>query len=108
MNDMKKCAQKDVLKKLIALAQEAMMDGMGESEEAGESVLEDMAECPAEEMEEEMAGDESADSEDEEGFGDYVKREMKKGNKSPLKSGRRVAMIVASKAPSAPMAKGKF
>ncbi len=115
MDDMKKQASRDVLKKLIAMCQQMMMDGMGDSEKAGADLKdklgdamaegsdhEESLETPVEEaMETEDDGDETPGS-----LQDHIKAEMKKGKRSPLSSGRKVAIMVAGPAKTA--SKGRY
>ena len=100
-------AARDVLKKLICLAQEAMMDGMGDDESEGGKIADAVKEEAMDEKNEamEMASDDSEMEDEEEGemsFDDYKKSEMKRTNKSPLASGRKSAMFISA----GPMKKG--
>lgn len=93
----KASAKKDVLKKLIEMAQEMMMEGMGDSEEAGNRISEAMQDgsAVAEGESAEVDGDVSLEGEDDD-FDDYRKAEMKKGLRSPIKD-RKVAIMVAGR-----------
>ncbi len=111
--DMKRQAHRDVLKHLIKMAQGMMMKGLGDSEEAGDKIKDALAEgspgeeaqeSPAEEKLEIDAGE--GDSGDDEKFDDYRKKEMKRGNKSPLKDRKSMMIVSARAAPMPSMARG--
>lgn len=103
MDDLKKQANRDVLKKLIAMCQQMMVDGMGDDESAGADVKdklgdeldedpkEEAMESPAEEkVEDDAEGDDAPLS-----LQDHIRAEMKKGKRSPVKADRSVAVMVA-------------
>ena len=117
MDDVKKQASRDVLKKLIAMCQQMMVDGMGDDESAGAEVKdklgdeldedpkEEALESPTEETAEDAAeGDDGPLS-----LQDHIRAEMKKGSRSPVKAGRSVAVMVARPAPAMKAAgKGRY
>ncbi len=109
MHDEKKSAKHDVLKKLIQMAQEMMMEGHGDDEEAGNKLSDAMkegslAEEAAESPEEEKAEGDDMDADE---FGDYKKKEMKRGLRSPIKD-RKVAIMVAARPAKMSNAKGRY
>ena len=113
MQEEKNKAQRDVLKKLIAMCQQMMVDGMGDSEEAGESIKEGLGEQLAEGAPQEEAAESPVEEQAEVDVGegdnlkDRIRDEMKKSNRSPVKSGRSVAIMVAR--PGTKMAtKGRY
>ena len=114
MEDKKVAGYRAVLKQLIAMAQEAMMDGMGDDEETGDKIKEAVVEGAGEESGEAEAS-EGGEAEGEETspdqLRDYMREEMKKGKRSPLKDGRQVAMVVGvggGRQPRAGNSRGKF
>lgn len=101
-----KDAAKHVLRKLIALAHQEMMNGDGDDEAAGDKVKEAMSEGSADEESSEPEALADGDEEGEESFSDYRKKEMKRGNKSPIKDRKVAVMMVKPKAVGG--GKGRF
>lgn len=93
-------AKRDVLKKLITMCQEMMVEGMGDSEKAGgdikDTLKEELSEDdPNEGDPAEEAGESPEEEAGEMSLQDHIKSEMKKGKRSPLPQDRKVAIMVA-------------
>lgn len=109
-------AAHDVLKKLICMAQEMMMKGMGHDEEAGGMLAdklkhgdlaegseeEEKAESPMEEKKEDDMGGPDDD------FEAYKQKEMKRSHlRSPIKD-RKVAIMIAARPGKSMGGRGKY
>lgn len=104
-------SQREILRKLISMAQEMMMEGQGDDEGAGDKIADSLkdgslAEEPSEEVAEAMPGAEDAEQGPEDLFKDYRNSEMKRGGRSPIKD-RKVAVVVAAR-PAKAHGKGRY
>lgn len=95
MEDVKKQASRDVLKKLIAMCQQMMVDGMGDSEAAGDEVKDKLGDELQEEPVEAAAEDGAESDSEPSSLQEHIRSEMKKGKRSPVKAGRSVAIMFA-------------
>ncbi len=86
--------------------------GTGDDEDAGDKIKEAMVEGSPEEEAGESPdveiSEQAADGGDDENFADYKKREMKRGNKSPIKDRKVAFMMVKGPQKSVGGGKGRF